>query len=125
MVGIAYLANCPKHNTKISEAVPAKRRSTDRSHILLETISALEGLSVRMSAVFCLSQSFCVPSWQLSRQAYSCLYYPSDWLVSGVLNSTSMYIFYLFLSVQLLLLPFKAAFSRKSLMGRKLISFQL
>jgi len=73
MVGIACLANCPKHNTSISGTVAAKSRSIDGSHILPKTVSSLEGFSVCMSAVFCPSHSFCISSWQLSRQAYSCL----------------------------------------------------
>lgn len=88
MVGIAYLANCPKHNTKISGAAASKSRSIDGSHILPETINALEGLSVRMSAVFC----------------------PSNWLVSTELH-ICVFFYLFFLSAQLLFLPFQAAFS--------------
>ena len=85
-LGLLILLTVQHRTLKISGAVAAKNRSIDGSHILLKTISALEGLSVRMSAVFCPSHSFCVLSWQLSRQAYSCLYYPSYWLASAELH---------------------------------------
>lgn len=73
-------------NTRIYRAFAAKSRSIDRGHILIKTVSASEGLSVCMSAVFCLLYCLCIPSWQLSRQVYSCLYYPSNWLVSAELH---------------------------------------
>lgn len=82
-MGIAYLASCPKHSTKVSGAVTVKSRSINWSHILLKTISALH-LSVHVCCL--LSRCFCVLSWVLSRQAYICLYYPSNWLASAELH---------------------------------------
>lgn len=57
-----------QNTTQISGAVAAKSRSINGNHIWLKTISTLESLLVCMSAVFCPSPSFCIPSWQLARQ---------------------------------------------------------